>query len=144
MLLKPKITKYKKVFKGRVKGLAVRTSVIRFGKFGLRTLEPARLTAKQIEAIKKTILKLLKKKGKLWVRIFPDIPVTAKPIGVRMGSGKGNVDYWCARVKKGNVLFEIDGVDESTAKKIFKIAGNKLPVNALFIKRFSISDKFKV
>lgn len=134
-MLQPKKTKFRKMHKGRIKGLAKGGSDLTFGQYGLKALEPERITSRQIEASRRTITRSMKRQGKLWIRIFPDVPVTAKPLEVRQGKGKGSVDYWAARVKPGRILFELDGVTEETARQAFELAEAKLPIKCKFVKR---------
>jgi len=134
-MLSPKKTKFRKAQKGRNRGLAWRGSNVSFGDFGLMVLEPGRITARQIEAARMAIQRHVKRQGKLWIRIFPDLPVTKKPLEVRMGSGKGNVEEWVAPVKPGKVIYEIAGVPEDLAREAFRLAAHKLPLNCRFAKR---------
>jgi len=134
-MLTPKKTKFRKAFKGRIHGNAKGGFSLAFGKFGLKALEPERVTARQIEAARRSIARSMKRAGKLWIRVFPDVPVSKKPAEVRMGSGKGNVEYYVCRVKPGRVMFELDGIDEATAVEAFAKAAAKLPVKTKFIKR---------
>ena len=134
-MLTPKKTKFRKAFKGRIHGNAKGGFSLAFGKFGLKALEPERVTARQIEAARRSIARSMKRAGKLWIRVFPDVPVSKKPAEVRMGSGKGNVEYFVCRVKPGRVMFELDGIDEATAIEAFAKAAAKLPVKTKFIKR---------
>lgn len=134
-MLIPKKTKFRKAFKGRIHGNAKGGSFLVFGEFGLKALEPERVTSRQIEAARKAISRAMKRSGKLWIRIFPDIPVSKKPADVRMGSGKGTPEYYVFRVKPGRVLFELNGVDEVTAKDALDKAARKLPIKTKFIKR---------
>ena len=127
-MLSPKRTKYRKMQKGNNRGLATAGSDVSFGDFGLQAIEPARLTSRQIEAARMAIQRHVKRAGKLWIRVFPDRPVTKKPLEVRMGGGKGNVEEWAADVRPGRVMYEISGVDEKTAKEAFRLAGHKLPI----------------
>lgn len=129
----PKNVKYKKVQKGRISGFSSSLLQPAFGIYGLKALESLRLTSAQIEACRKVITKHIKKKGKLWVNIFPDIPVTAKPLEVRMGKGKGNVEFWVARIHAGKVLFELSGVSIDLAREAFLLAAYKLPIKTVFI-----------
>ncbi len=138
-MLSPKKTKFRKAFKGGISGLARSGTALNFGNFGLKALEPERITARQIEAARKAINRHLKREGKLWITIFPDIPVSAKPTDVRMGSGKGSPEYWVFRVKPGRVMFELDGVSEDKAKSAFERAAAKLPIKTKFIKRISVN-----
>jgi len=134
-MLSPKKTKYRKAHKGRIHGEAKGGATLAYGEFGLKALEPERLTARQIEAARRSISRAMKRVGKLWIRVFPDVPVSKKPAEVRMGSGKGNPEYWVVRVKPGRILFELDGVPEAVAREAFELAGAKLPVKTKFIKR---------
>lgn len=134
-MLSPSKTKFRKAFKGRIKGTATVGTNISFGSFGLKALEPARLTDRQIEAARKVISRCMKRAGRIWIRIFPDVPVSKKPAEVRMGSGKGSPEYWICRIKPGRVLFEIDGVSEELAQIAFENAAYKLPIKTKIIKR---------
>src|SRR4051812_38954553 len=134
-MLSPKRTKYRKAQKGRVRGIAHSGSDISFGDFGLQALEPARLTSRQIEAARMAIQRHVKRAGKLWIRIFPDRPVTKKPLEVRMGGGKGAPEEWAAAIRPGRVMYEISGVDEATAREAFRLAAHKLPLNCKFLAR---------
>jgi len=134
-MLAPKRIKFRKQFKGRTKGAAIRGSSIAFGEFGLATLDPGWITNRQIEASRVAITRAMKRGGKLWIRIFPDKPVTKKPAETRMGSGKGNPEGWVAVVKPARVLFEVEGVTEDIARKAFALASAKLPVKTRFVKR---------
>lgn len=134
-MLSPKRTKYRKQHKGRIHGNAKGGTDLNFGKFGLKALEPERITARQIEAARRTIQRHVKRTGRLWIRIFPDVPVTAKPAEVRMGKGKGSVDRWVAKVKPGRVMFEMDGVSEELARSAFDLASAKLPIKTKFVRR---------
>lgn len=134
-MLSPKKVKYRKAFKGRIKGVAQSGTALNFGAFGMKALEPSRITARQIEAARRAITRHLKRQGKVWIRIFPDIPATAKPAEVRMGSGKGNPEFWYARVHPGRVMFEIDGVPATLAREAFGLAAAKLPIKTKFIAR---------
>jgi large subunit ribosomal protein L16 len=131
----PKKTKFRKAFKGRIHGVAKGATNVDFGMYGLKALEPERITARQIEAARKAITRHLKRVGKLWIRVFPDIPVSKKPAEVRMGSGKGAPEYFVARIKPGRVMFELDGVSEELAKGAFERASAKLPMKTKFVKR---------
>ena len=133
-MLQPKKTKFRKAFKGRIHGVASRGSTLSFGSYGLKALEPERVTARQIESARRAINGYLKRAGKVWIRVFPDVPVTNKPADVRMGSGKGSVEYWVCRVKPGRILFELDGVNEKSARGAFERAAAKLPIKTKFIK----------
>jgi large subunit ribosomal protein L16 len=134
-MLQPKRTKYRKAFKGRIHGLAKGGAELNFGAFGLKAVEPARITARQIESARRAITRHLKRAGRVWIRIFPDVPVTSKPAEVRMGSGKGSVDYWVARVKPGRIMFEIDGVAPELAEAAIALGAAKLPIKARFVQR---------
>ncbi|MFB9886580.1 50S ribosomal protein L16 [Balneatrix alpica] len=134
-MLQPKRTKFRKVHKGRNRGLALRGSKVSFGDFGLKTTERGRITARQIEAARRAMTRHVKRGGKIWIRVFPDKPITEKPLEVRMGSGKGNVEYWVAEVQPGKVLFEMEGVAETLAQEAFALAAAKLPVSTTFVKR---------
>jgi large subunit ribosomal protein L16 len=134
-MLSPKKTKYRKAFKGRIHGLAKAGSSVSFGSFGLKAVEPARITARQIESARRAITRHMKRIGKIWIRVFPDVPVSRKPAEVRMGSGKGSVDFWICRVKPGKILFELDGVSAEVAEKAFELASAKLPIETRFVKR---------
>ena len=132
-MLFPKKTKYKKQFKNKLVGKTVRGSQIIFGNYAIKSLEEKRITAKQIEATRRVIIRKMKRLGFLWIRVFPDTPVTAKPTENRMGKGKGAVSFWIAKVKKGQILYEISGISLANAQKVFKSGSNKLPVKTKFI-----------
>ena len=134
-MLMPKRVKYRKAHRGRMKGKASRGDEISFGEFGLQALEPCWMTSRQIEAARRAIVRHVKRSGKLWVRVFPDKPVTAKPAETRMGKGKGEVDHWVAVVKPGRVIFEIAGVREEAAREAMRLASHKLPIKTQFITR---------
>jgi large subunit ribosomal protein L16 len=134
-MLQPKRTKFRKQFKGRNRGLAHRGSDVSFGEFGLKATDRGRLTARQIEAARRAMTRYVKRGGKIWIRVFPDKPITAKPIEVRMGKGKGNVEYWVAEVKPGKVLYEMEGVTEEIAREAFRLAASKLPFGTTFVSR---------
>lgn len=134
-MLMPKRVKYRKQMRGRLKGRASRGAKISFGEFGLQALEPGWITSRQIEASRRAIVRYVKRGGKLWIRIFPDKPVTAKPAETRMGGGKGSVDHWVAVVKPGRILFEITGVTEEQAKEAMRLASHKLPIKTQFVRR---------
>jgi len=134
-MLQPKRTKYRKQFKGGNAGLALRGNTVAFGDFGLKSLDRARMTAREIEAARRAMARHVKRGGQIWIRVFPDVPITKKPLEVRMGSGKGNVEYWIAKVKLGKVLFEMEGVSEEVAREAFRLAGAKLSVSTTFVKR---------
>ena len=127
-MLQPKRTKFRKQFKGRIHGEAKGGSMLNFGSYGLKSTEPERVSARQIEAARRAITRHMKRQGRVWIRIFPDVPVTAKPVEVRMGKGKGAIDYWAAKVKPGRIMFEIDGVSEIIAREALRLGANKLPV----------------
>nr|YP_010903119.1 ribosomal protein L16 [Hypnea pseudomusciformis]WCH55173.1 ribosomal protein L16 [Hypnea pseudomusciformis]WCH56766.1 ribosomal protein L16 [Hypnea pseudomusciformis] len=134
-MLSPKKTKFRKQHRGRMKGKACKGNSIAFGEYALQTLEPGWITSRQIEATRRTITRYVKRGGKLWIRIFPDKPVTARPAETRMGSGKGTPEYWVAVIKPGHILFEISGIPKEIAKQAMKLASYKLPVNTKFITR---------
>ncbi|HPF25894.1 MAG TPA: 50S ribosomal protein L16 [Steroidobacteraceae bacterium] len=134
-MLQPKRTKYRKQFKGRNYGLALRGSNVSFGEYGLKATSRAHMTAREIEAARRAISRSVKRGGELLVRVFPDVPITKKPLEVRMGSGKGNVEYYVCKVQPGKVLFEIEGVDEATAREAFRLGAAKLSVSTMFVKR---------
>ena len=136
-MLQPKKTKFRKQFKGRISGAAKGGFELNFGQFGLKCLEPERITARQIEAARRAITREMKRQGRVWIRIFPDVPVTAKPTEVRMGSGKGAPEYWAARVHPGRIMFEIDGVAEDIAREALRLGAAKLPVRTRFIQRIA-------
>jgi len=134
-MLSPKRTKFRKFHKGRIKGEAKGGSALNFGAFGLKALEPERITARQIESARRSITRYMKRQGRLWIRIFPDVAVSKKPAEVRMGSGKGSPEYWVARVKPGRIMFELDGVTEDVARGAFELAAAKLPIKTKFVAR---------
>ncbi len=134
-MLMPKRTKYRKQMKGRIKGNATRGNFVAFGEFGLMAMEPHRITARQIETVRVVINRTFKRSGKVFIRIFPDKPITKKPLEVRMGKGKGNVEEWVAVVKPGRIMFEVSGVAEELAKKALKKASYKLPIKVKFVKK---------
>ncbi|HET7687912.1 MAG: 50S ribosomal protein L16 [Candidatus Macondimonas sp.] len=131
----PKRTKYRKQQKGRNQGLAKGGERVSFGEFGLKAMERGRLTARQIESARRAMTRHVKRGGKVWIRIFPDVPVTKKPIEVRMGKGKGNVEYWVAKIQPGFVMYEMEGVTEEIAREAFKLASAKLPIKTAFVSR---------
>ena len=139
-MLSPKRIKFRKQHKGRIHGLAKGGSTLSFGSYGLKALTPERVTARQIEAARRAITREMRRAGRLWIRIFPDVPVTDKPAEVRMGKGKGAVEFWVARVKPGRIMFEAEGVDEDTARRAFALGAAKLPVKSKLVKRLN-SDK---
>jgi large subunit ribosomal protein L16 len=134
-MLQPKRTKFRKLHKGRIKGEAKGGTTLNFGTFGLKAIEPERITSRQIEAARRAMTRHMKRQGRVWIRIYPDTPITAKPIEVRMGKGKGSVDRWAAKVKPGRVMFEIDGVSEVVAREALRLAAMKLPVKTRTIVR---------
>jgi large subunit ribosomal protein L16 len=134
-MLQPKRTKFRKQQKGRNRGLALRGSNVSFGEYALKATDRGRMTSRQIEAARRTITRHVKRGGKLWIRVFPDVPVTTKPIEVRQGKGKGNVEYWIAQIQPGRVLYEIEGVTEEIAREAFKLAAAKLPFKTTFVAR---------
>jgi len=134
-MMQPKRTKFRKQFKGRNSGLAQRGSHISFGDYGLKATSRARMTAREIEAARRAMTRYVKRGGQVWIRVFPDVPITKKPLEVRMGSGKGNVEYYVARVQPGKVLFEMEGVTEEIAREAFRLAASKLSVDTMFVKR---------
>ncbi|MEO0637220.1 MAG: 50S ribosomal protein L16 [Pseudomonadota bacterium] len=136
-MLQPKRTKFRKQHKGRIHGLAKGGTKLNFGSYGLKALEPDRVNARQIEAARRAITRSMKRQGRVWIRIFPDLPVTSKPTEVRMGKGKGSVDYWAARVKPGRIMFEIDGVSESVAREALSLGAAKLSVKTRFVQRIA-------
>ncbi len=137
-MLQPKRTKYRKAFKGRISGAAKGGFNLDFGSFGLKAMEPDRLTARQIEAARRAITRHMKRAGRVWIRIFPDVPVSKKPAEVRMGSGKGAPEFWAARVKPGRILFELEGVTPQVAKEALALAAAKLPIKTRFVARVGI------
>ena len=134
-MLQPKRTKFRKMMKGRNRGLAHRGSKVDFGEYGLKAISRGRLTARQIEAARRAMTRHIKRGGKVWIRVFPDKPITQKPLEVRQGKGKGNVEYWVAQVQPGKVLYEIEGVSEELAREAFALAAAKLPISTTFVKR---------
>jgi large subunit ribosomal protein L16 len=139
-MLQPKRSKYRKQFKGRIRGKATSANTLDFGEFGLKALEPDRVTARQIEAARRAITRAMKRQGRVWIRMFPDIPVSKKPAEVRMGAGKGAPEFWACRVKPGRVLFEVDGVNTATAKEALGLAAAKLPIRTKFVTRLGHSE----
>ena len=136
-MLQPKRTKYRKQFKGRISGAAKGGFDLNFGQFGLKAVEPERITARQIEAARRAITREMKRQGRVWIRIFPDVPVTSKPTEVRMGSGKGAPEYWAARVHPGRIMFEVDGVAEDIAKEALRLGAAKLPIRTRVVQRIA-------
>ncbi len=134
-MLQPKRTKFRKQHKGRNNGIAVRGSSVSFGEYGLKSVDRGRLTARQIEAARRAITRHVKRGGKIWIRVFPDKPITKKPLEVRMGKGKGSVEYWVAQIRPGTMLYEIQGVSEELAREAFALASAKLPLKTLFTAR---------
>jgi large subunit ribosomal protein L16 len=135
-MLQPKRTKFRKQHKGRVHGMAKGGTTLNFGAYGLKAVTTGRITARQIEAARRAITRHMRRAGKVWIRVFPDVPVSGKPAEVRMGKGKGAPEYWMCRIKHGRIMFELDGVDADIAKRAFELASAKLPVNTRFIQRF--------
>ncbi|MEX6633998.1 50S ribosomal protein L16 [Hyphococcus lacteus] len=134
-MLQPKKTKYRKQFKGRIKGVAKGGSDLNFGSHGLKAVQPERVTARQIEATRRAITRAMKRQGRVWIRIFPDVPVTKKPTEVRMGKGKGSVEFWAAKVKPGRIMFEIDGVSDEVAREALLLGAAKLPIKTRIVTR---------
>lgn len=134
-MLSPKRTKYRKQHKGRIHGVAKGGTELNFGAYGLKAQEPGRVSARQIEAARRSITRHMRRVGKLWIRVFPDVPVSSKPAEVRMGSGKGTPEWWAAKVKPGRILFELDGVNREIAEEAFRLAGAKLPIRTKFVVR---------
>jgi len=134
-MLQPKRTKHRKVFKGRIHGAAKGGTTLNFGSHGLKAVEPERVTARQIEAARRAITRHMKRAGRVWIRIFPDLPVTKKPAEVRMGSGKGSPEYWAARVKPGRIMFELDGVPDQIAREALVLGAAKLPIKTRIVTR---------
>lgn len=134
-MLMPKRTKFRKQFKGKNRGLAQNGNEVSFGEFGLKSIERGNLTSRQIEAARRAITRRVKRGGKLWIRVFPDTPITQKPLEVRMGKGKGSVEYWVAKIQPGKMLYEIEGVTEDIAREAFSLAAAKLPVKTAFVTR---------
>jgi large subunit ribosomal protein L16 len=136
-MLQPMRTKFRKAHKGRIKGVATSGATLSFGQFGLKAMEPDRLTARQIEAARRAMTRHMKRAGRVWIRVFPDVPVSKKPLEVRMGSGKGAPEYWVVRIKPGRILFEIDGVTTTLAKEALGLAAAKLPIKTRFVERIA-------
>lgn len=134
-MLQPKRTKFRKQFKGSIKGEAKGGSDLNFGTYGLKATQPERVTARQIEAARRAMTRHMKRQGRVWIRIFPDVPVTSKPTEVRMGKGKGSVDYWACKVKPGRIMFELDGVTEAVAREALRLAAMKLPIKTRTVVR---------
>ncbi len=136
-MLQPKRTKFRKQFKGRIHGTSTSAAELTFGSYGLRALEPERVTARQIEAARRAITREMKRSGRVWIRVFPDVPVSKKPTEVRMGKGKGTPEFWVARVKPGRIMFEIDGVPAALAKEALRLGAAKLPIRTRFVTRIA-------
>ncbi len=136
-MLQPKRTKFRKQFKGRIHGVAKGGTLLNFGQFGLKATEPERITAREIEAARRAITRHMKRAGRVWIRVFPDVPVSKKPAEVRMGSGKGAPEYWVAKIKPGRILFEVDGVDLETAREAMRLGAAKLSVATRFVARLN-------
>jgi large subunit ribosomal protein L16 len=136
-MMQPKKTKYRKAFKGRIHGSAKGGYALNFGEFGLKAMEPERVTARQIEAARRALTRHMKRAGRVWIRVFPDVPVSKKPIEVRMGKGKGAPEMWIARVAPGRIMFEVDGVPEQLAREAFLLAAAKLPIKTRFVQRIA-------
>ncbi len=134
-MLQPNRTKFRKQQKGRNRGLAIRGSKVSFGEYGLKAIGRGRLTARQIEAARRAMTRYIKRGGKIWIRIFPDKPISKKPLEVRQGKGKGNVEYWVAQIQPGRMLYEMEGVDEEVAREAFRLAASKLPIPTTFVMR---------
>ena len=134
-MLSPKRTKFRKAFKGRIHGMAKGGTTLNFGAYGLKAVEPERVTARQIEAARRAMTRHMKRVGRVWIRVFPDVPVTQKPAEVRQGKGNGSVEYWVAKVKPGRIMFEIDGVTQDVARRAFELAAAKLPLKTRFVMR---------
>ncbi|WP_371345864.1 50S ribosomal protein L16 [Ancylobacter sp. IITR112] len=136
-MLQPKRTKFRKQFKGRIHGVAKGGTDLNFGQFGLKAMEPERVTARQIEAARRALTRHMKRAGRVWIRIFPDVPVSSKPTEVRMGKGKGAPDFWAAKIKPGRIMFEIDGVSQDVAREALRLAAAKLPIKTRFVERIA-------
>ena len=134
-MLQPKRTKFRKMFKGKNRGFAQSGNKVSFGEFGLKAVERGRVSERQIEAARRAMTRKVKRTGKIWIRIFPDVPISNKPLEVRMGKGKGNVDHWVSKVQPGTVLYEMEGVSEEEAREAFRLAANKLPIKTTFVTR---------
>ena len=134
-MLQPSRTKFRKAHKGRIKGVATSATNLDFGEYGLKAMEPDRLTARQIEAARRALTRHMKRAGRVWIRMYPDVPVSKKPLEVRMGSGKGAPEFWVARVKPGRILFEVDGVSQQVAREALTLAAAKLPIKTRFVAR---------
>jgi len=136
-MLQPMRTKFRKAHKGRIKGLATSGNSLAFGQFGLKATEPTRLTARQLEAARRALTRHMKRAGQVWIRVYPDVPVSKKPLEVRMGSGKGTPEYWVTRIKPGRILFELDGVSVTVAREALDLAAAKLPIKTRFVERIA-------
>ena len=136
-MLQPKRTKFRKAHKGRIKGIATSGNSLAFGQFGLKALEPDRVTARQLEAARRALTRHMKRAGRVWIRVFPDVPVSKKPLEVRMGSGKGTPEFWVTRIKPGRIIFEVDGVSVALAKESLDLAAAKLPIKTRFVERIA-------
>ena len=136
-MLQPTKTKFRKAHKGRIKGVAGSGATLAFGEYGLKALEPERVTARQLEAARRALTRHMKRAGRVWIRVFPDVPVSKKPLEVRMGSGKGTPEYWVTRIKPGRIIFEIDGVSVALAKEALDLAAAKLPIKTRFVQRIA-------
>ena len=134
-MMQPKKTKFRKAHKGRIRGVASSGATLSFGQFGLKAMEPDRVTARQIEAARRALTRHMKRAGRVWIRVFPDVPVSKKPAEVRMGSGKGSIEYWCARVKPGRIMFELDGVPDALAREALVLGAAKLPIKTRIVTR---------
>ena len=139
-MLSPKRTRYRKAHKGRIHGKAKGGSTLNFGSFGLKSVSPGRITARQIEAARRAMTRHMKRVGRVWIRVFPDVPVSQKPAEVRQGKGKGTPEYWACRIKPGRIMFEIDGVPSATARRAFDLAAAKLPLQTRFVSRLTGED----
>ena len=139
-MLSPKRTKYRKAHKGRIHGKAKGGSSLNFGSFGLKSLSPGRITARQIEAARRAMTRHMRRLGRVWIRVFPDVPVSKKPAEVRQGKGKGTPEFWACRIKPGRIMFEIDGVPSATARRAFELAAAKLPLQTRFVSRVAEED----
>ncbi|MDH3473234.1 MAG: 50S ribosomal protein L16 [Rhodospirillales bacterium] len=139
-MMQPKKTKYRKAHKGRIHGLAKGGTSLNFGAYGLKATSPGRISARQIEAARRSITRHMKRVGKLWIRVFPDVPVSSKPAEVRQGKGKGSPEWWAARVKPGRIMFELDGVPKEVARQAFVLASAKLPIHTRFVTRLGEED----
>ena len=138
-MLQPKRTKYRKAFKGRIHGQSKGGTTLNFGSFGLKAVEPERVTARQIEAARRALTRFMKRQGRVWIRVFPDVPVSKKPAEVRQGKGKGTPEFWIVRIKPGRIMFEVDGVNEATAREGFALAAAKLPIKTKMVARIGAS-----